>query len=307
MPRSSPTNEQILHSLRYSEEWHHRRCREYFFADRLLTLTLIPFLPVPQVELEHIQDSCNKSTAIYFVTPHFEPHTRNYNRDAGDRFDIIYSTYEQWFRGHHVDIDFGKFVAKLISIKIPSDEQRPTVEDMMNIHEAWCEHVEITLPLCSKNKDFAGTEIEDHSYKQNHGPVGINEEQYMHYKLQPLFRALIIIIDNYASETGAEKVVHLIRTNITSKLSAPVTFESITPKFEQDSFFGHGNDKVVTTTLSAAIDFVMALESREQTAFPEKHRDPSIVDRRMGDSRSHMEIVKSRGYTGPEIRGPSTG
>ena len=149
------------------------------------------------------------------------------------------------------------------------------------------------------------TEI-NHTYKiRRHGMFGINEEQHMHYKLQPIFRALLTIIDNHASEKGLERVVHLVRTNIASELSGPITFESIEPKFERDRFSGHGN--VVSTTLSAAIDFIMALESREQAAFPERHRDPNLVDKRMGDSRSHMERAKSHGYTGPEIQGPSTG
>ena len=92
----------------------------------------------------------------------------------------------------------------------------------------------------------------------------------MYYKLQSIFRALIIIIDSHASEKSTETVVHLIRTNMTSELSAPIILESIRPRFEQNLFFGHENKNVVSTTLSAAIDFVMALESREHAAFPEK-------------------------------------
>ena len=96
-----------------------------------------------------------------------------------------------------------------------------------------------------------------------------------------------MIIDNHASERSTEREVHLVRTDITSDLSAPITFESIEPKFDQDRLVGHRNTNVVTTTLSAAIDFVMALESREQAAFPERRRDPNIVDKRLGDC--HME------------------
>ena len=131
--------------------------------------------------------------------------------------------------------------------------------------------------------------------------LGINEEQHIHYELQPIFRSLIVIIDNYVSEKSTEKVVHLVRTNIASELSAPIAFESIEPNFEKDHLFGHGNDDVVSTTLSAAVDFIMALESRKQTAFPERHKDPNIVDM-MGYSKSHMERAKSRGYTGLRFR-----
>ena len=99
MARSSPSNDEILCNIRYDEELYHRRCREYFFRDSPLTLNLNPSSLIPQiqheqVQLEQIQDSCNKSTAMYFITPHFEPYTANYARDHGDRSDIIYFTYE---------------------------------------------------------------------------------------------------------------------------------------------------------------------------------------------------------------------
>ena len=294
----SSYNEEILHNLRYSDELHHRRCREYFFRDRPLTLALTPSSSIPQIQLEQIQDSCNKSTAIYFITPK----SKNYARDVEDRSDIIYRIYEQWFRSHHLDIDFGKFVAKLICLKDLSDERTVTGEEIMDMHRTWCEHVDKTLPLCSEENNSTGSETA--SYKiENHGVIGINEKQHMHYNLLPTFRALIMIIDNHASDKSTERVVHLVRTNITSKLSAPITFESIRPKFEQQGSFGHSKDDVVSTTLSAAIAFVMALESREHVAFPEKHREPSIVDETFG---SPMERAKLRGYTGPEIRGPSS-
>ena len=62
-------------------------------------------------------------------------------------------------------------------------------------------------------------------------------------------------------------------TGMTSESSSPIAFESIKPKFEQDRIFGHDNDNVVSITLSAPIDFVMALESREQ---PPSQKDSGI-------------------------------
>ena len=297
MPIQRPvrTNEEILRRVRYFEEWEHRRRREYFAVNRPLTLSLNHSLPIPQVQLEQIQDCCNKSTAIYYMT------SRNL-------FDVMHSIYEQWFRGHDIDINFGNFVAKLIRLEIPSDEQKVTGEDVIGFHKAWCEHVENSLPLCSPENGQTGTELEVLNYRRHrHGLLGINQEQYMHYKLQSIFRALIIIIDSRASEKSTETIVHLVRTNMTSDLSAPLTLERIKSQFEQNLFFGHENKNVVSTTLSAAIDFVMALESREHAAFPEICRDPSIVDRRLGGSKSPMERAREEGYTGPEIREPTTG
>ena len=303
MPQTrSSSNEEILHKIRYSDEWYHRWSREYFFRRRPLTLALTPSSPTPQVQLEQIQDSCNKSTAIYFITPHFESHTLNYSRD-GAGSDIIHSIYEQWFRSHHMDIDFGKFVAKLICLKTSSDEQTVTGEEVISFHKAWCQHVETTLPLCSKA--LTGTEHEKDMYRlDNYGVTGVNQKQHMYYNLQPLFRALIMIIDNHPSDTISERIVHLVRTDNTSELSAPITFESVRPKFDDERYIGHGKDNVISTTLSAAIEFVMALELREHAAFPERQRDPSIVDEKTGNP---MKSARLKGYTGPEIRGPSSG
>ena len=162
------------------------------------------------------------------------------------------------------------------------------------------------LYLCAlQHKHPTGTEHEKDMYRlHNHGITGINVQQHMYYNLLPTFRALIMTVDNHATDRSSESVVHLVRTDITSKLSAPITFESIRPKFDDERYFGHGKDNVISTTLSAAIEFVIALESREHAAFPEKHRDPSIVDEKMG---SPTERARLRGYTGPEIRGPSSG
>ena len=300
-PRPKRTNEEILHDLRYCQEFHHRQCREYFSSFDPLILT--PCLPNPPVRLEHIQDSCNKSTAVYSISPHLEPHTMAYSNESSLRSEIIFTIYEQWFSGHDVDIDFGNFVAKLISIRIPSDKQATTVEDIIDIHRAWCDHVEYTLPSCSKK----GTEIEDHLYNDNHGPIGINQEQNRYYNLRPLFRALIVIVDNQTSQGDAERVVHLLLTKPPSELNMPISFKSIQPKLDQGMFSGYNSDNLVTTTLSSAIDFIMALESCQQKAFPESYRDPSIVDERRGGSGNNMKILQSEGYTGPEIRGPSTG
>ena len=302
MPRSLLTNEDILRELRFSEEYHHRRCREYFFDHGLLTLPLS--LPIPQVHLEQIQDSCNKSTAIYSITPHLEGHTEAYNRDGAIRDSIIFSLYEQWFRDHQSDIDFGNFVAKLIRVEIPSIDTKPTVGDIIKIHEAWCEHVEINLPLCSRKTDSTGTEIDDPSF-EFHGCIGINRKQNKYYKLKPLFRALIMIVDHHAS-SDTEQIVHLFGTDLASGLSAPITFESISPKLESGQSLGYHNNSLVTTTLSAAMDFVTALELREEKAFPKNQRDPSIIDERGADPGHHTRFARSMGYTGPEIRRTSS-
>ena len=133
----------------------------------------------------------------------------------------------------------------------------------------------------------------------------INDEQHLHYQLRPLFRSLIIVVDDCASDGAAEMIIHLIRTNISSRLKAPISVENIRPRLKHNTIFENINDNMITT-LSAAINFVMALNKREQRAYPENYRDPNIRDEGLGDSRSYMEIATSQGYTGPEIRDPSS-
>ena len=293
------TNEEILRNLRYGAEMRHRFNREHFFVDKSFLLPLNPSSNDLQVNLEHIQDSCNKSTAIYSINPSLEPHTTAYGQEYTKRCDIIYYIYERWFCCHNVNIDFGNFIAKLISVRTPFEKQ-PTVGGIINFHQIWCEHVERTLPSCATEKHLQEVAVQDRPYNHSHGPIGINQDQNMHFKLRSLFRSLILIIDKIATQKGAERVVHLIRTGL-SELSAPITFESITPKFEHDPSRGH-----VTTALSAAITFVMALESRERAAFPEEYRDPSVWEEKDGPG-SHMKLAESRGYDGPHISGSSGG
>lgn len=115
-----------------------------------------------------------------------------------------------------------------------------------------------------------------------YGPIGIDQRQNRYYKLRPLFRALIIIVDPQTSQERTQRVVHLLRTNLPSKSNTPISFESIQPKLDQEMFPGCASDNLITTTRSSAIDYVMTLESRQQNAFPESHRDPNIVDEKMG-------------------------
>lgn len=52
------------------------------------------------------------------------PLTSSYSRDCKHRSDIIYNIYQQWFCSLQLDIDFGNFMAKHISIKSPRISER---------------------------------------------------------------------------------------------------------------------------------------------------------------------------------------
>ncbi|KAL8996316.1 MAG: hypothetical protein Q9169_004155 [Polycauliona sp. 2 TL-2023] len=295
--KAPQSNEQILYQLRCEEERHHQSAREHFFANRHLNLPLTPAPADLKVELEQIQDSCNKSTAIYIRNPAPEPHTLARSEESSVCSDIIYTLYERWFSSHNVDIDFGNFFAKLICAR-PMVTKQANIQDIINLHRIWCNHVERTLPSCATSSELQGVPYHDRPYNPDHG-IGFNADQNSRFKLRPLFRALILIPDGNPNLPGADRVVQIIQTNLAS-LSAPIDFAAIEPKFKYNPSRGR-----VTTTLCAAYDFVTALELREQAAYPRQYRDPEVAEELEGPG-CHMKKAKSRGYTGPAIQGSSS-
>ena len=293
------TNQEILREMRYEREHNHRINREIFSLRRPLFLSrnssLSPF-ENREILFADIQESCNKSTAIYW-TP--EPGPRSLQIPNGN---IIFSVYDQWFRGHDTDIEFGRFVASLIALRTPLGEQGATIQDILTIHRAWCETVAVTLPL------FYDQELREWKGDGPFPGSEFNATQHMHYQLQPLFRALIIIY-NHSRHYDGKPIVHIIRTGDTTGLSAPIIFENVEPVIDTASGLSSDipDDDMITTTLSSAIAFVMALESREQNAFiPEGLTDPGTLDEMLGSKAGRDEFACELGYTGPEIQGPST-
>jgi hypothetical protein len=85
--------------------------------------------------------------------------------------------------------------------------------------------------------------------------------------LNPLFKAILMIVctDEYNDEdrdTIGSFPVYLVRTGVEDGLSAPISFDSISAKVEPQEAEG-----TVKTKLDTAIDFVMALDAREEAAF----------------------------------------
>jgi hypothetical protein len=94
-------------------------------------------------------------------------------------------------------------------------------------------------------------------------------QNYRHYVLQPLFRALFIVVDSkdYAKQNSAsvgDMSVLVVRTGIEDGLSAPITFESIKDKIETSD---EGESTIIKTKLETAVSFVISLEAREAAVF----------------------------------------
>jgi hypothetical protein len=130
------------------------------------------------------------------------------------------------------------------------------------------------------------------------GLLNLMRNPYEYYRIEPLYRALLMIVEVEGLErhmdfaTLAEQEVRLVRTGISSGLSAPISFEQ----------FGNttAQQDVVTVRLEASIKFVLGLEDRERMAFP-RTRDQRVLDNRLGSGG----VWGFYGYSGPDFVGPS--
>jgi hypothetical protein len=92
-------NTEWLRKRRLAREQIHRRGLRWRFMGTY-ALAIPSSLPLPFVQYTHLQDLCNKNTAIYWTTP--------------ERIDTGYMErfiYEKWTQGniHTTDLDFFRF------------------------------------------------------------------------------------------------------------------------------------------------------------------------------------------------------
>jgi hypothetical protein len=99
----------------------------------------------------------------------------------------------------------------------------------------------------------------------------------MHFKLQPLFGALCIVIA-WSMVNATRQNVYFVSTGNTSRFSRPVCLKGL----EDDATrFESGSWQVVATSLPKAIDLVRKLEKREQQAGPDSP-DLTMLDNELG-------------------------
>ncbi|CZR68560.1 uncharacterized protein PAC_18459 [Phialocephala subalpina] len=115
-------------------------------------------------------------------------------------------------------------------------------------------------------------------------------DQPQYHKLKPLYRALLMVIEEETEINGEKTLVKLVRIGVTVGLSAPINFEE----------FGKPNEDVITLTLEQALDLVIRLENKVEEAFP--RQDITILHRHLGATPS----LKNSGYTDKPIVGPSS-
>jgi hypothetical protein len=271
------TNDIIVNALRSG--------RENFFCERLRRifaarpLELDPQLPLPSPEkdpsrapwllsIEHLQDVCNKTMAIYST----------YTQYTSEK--LYKFLFDQWVLSHggdvhKVDLEFARFFAKLICIRFQNGPA--TKQELLPIHQALCE--------ASTAAKHAGFEKEvDEQYKLDSNEHFLAGHQTEFYNIKPLYKALFMVIEKQIpeNETNFElQKVRLVRTGYTTGLIYPITFEGL-------DILEKINEDEVVTTLPKAYRFVMDLDQMEGT-WKEK-RNEKILDHWLGIPKVQLQM-----------------
>lgn len=278
------------------------------------------------MSIGQVQDCCNKSVPIYVLS---ETNTTSQNLL---KIVLARYLYARWFRPYRSDIEFGQFIAKTIwplpACHPPGTPDGGLVDLAIPVHAAVCARAESGLRALGEvdpeKNDNGLWELVVRNPDVPKLPSTVSWRAFTEvkldlqfYLLQPLFRAILIIIRNEAYHHTiadvAQLPVLLVRTGVEEGLSAPISFEPITPdKINGSEYRGTHRETAVRTTLGAAVDLVMELQAREDAAFGPKP-DPAAGGLRSGclfDGPTLRRIAETdygwrEGEYGP-LKGPSS-
>lgn len=136
---------------------------------------------VPVLPRSQVLDLCNKSVAIYDIAPN----------DRGTNAITLHDyIYRLWVNDWETDIEFGRFPAKYIRVSSDTREGMPSVQRILDLHNALCKQAQ-----CSDD-DFDKLE-ETVTGGSRHSKL---HRQY--YGLEPVFQSLIIVIEDNATNVG---------------------------------------------------------------------------------------------------------
>lgn len=242
-------------------------------------LSIYPQVPVPRIKLGEVQDCGNKSVAIYFTG-------QQSNRQVtGSMYDFI---YRRWYHGTNTDLEFNVFLARPIRLKTTARPATSNIlEDTLKVH----------LSLCSQLHERERIlDAEDAATPTEMLLTSVRKDQHQFYRIQPLFRALLMFFDHPAPWLEEGKV-QLIKTGVTTGLSQPISFEDIPTEEPYDP-----GASMITTDFVSAIEFILSLERREIAAGCVDY-DGTTMDKFLGDSDL---LAQSIGYESSTIPGPTS-
>ncbi|RTE83216.1 hypothetical protein BHE90_002207 [Fusarium euwallaceae] len=223
--------DEILHHLRGYLEYRHR---EELYCQLRAPLRMNC---LSQLDRSQTLDFRNKTVPVYLLTGEGEK-----TGLSGLLLMVLHNyLYRRWFRPYRSNIECGQFVAKVVlTIDQPDTKDEDSAVDL-----AMRMHTMINTRLDS-----------------------IKAPQF--YTTRPLFRAIAIVIPGQSYYTCglvsriATMPVLLVLTGEHEGLSAPISFDSIADRTETVTI---GGKEAVRTNLETAVDFVMFLEKREESAF----------------------------------------
>ena len=210
---------------------------------------------------------CNKATALYYLqTAH---HHDSIGRNILIPGMISAMINGEWLRYHasKPNIEFGHYVANPIRVATggPSD-----VQGIVQAHKSLCKQSAELMVKARQENLRVGL------------PRGANLDDY---DIQPLYRPVILVVDRFDMDLepdasgvfDLQKAIHrqsvlIARTGIEVGLSSQISFNSLKGKtlpLERSDLGVHPNLEVVRTSLANGIRFILDLERREFTAYPQ--------------------------------------
>ncbi|KAL6868029.1 hypothetical protein J3F83DRAFT_738968 [Trichoderma novae-zelandiae] len=241
-PFNDITREEKLWYLRTLLEGDHRGHQFLMSAWRTYEPPIDESLP--RIQSYEFKDLCNKSVPIYILQGHWWL--------AGILLNYI---YRRWFKPYRSEIEYERFITKFIALRDTDAPSPAILQSIVSMNKAI--HAEISERRLEYDREIAA------------GTARFSDTvvDHQHYVLQPLFQALLLVLDprgwngEDSSSIGRIPVI-LVRTGVEDGLSEPITFEPILDKID-----GYIGENAIRTTVETAIGFVMDLEAREAEAF----------------------------------------
>lgn len=182
--------------------------------------------------------------------------------------------YRRWFRPYRSNIEHDQFIAKVMTIHGQADthDDALLVRLATSMNKAVCARVDETWHAADEAARDPSPETS--TCVEALGFMGMGRLGHLkYYSLRPLFRAVIIVIRgrDYGNCKRISKIeqmpVMVILTGHTAGLSAPISFDQMADKADVVEY---EDGQAASTTLETAVNFMMALEAREEAAFGEQ-------------------------------------
>ena len=238
------------------------------------------------IDSMQLRKFCNKPTALYWA------HSAQIN-DICPRL-VFGCIHREWFRCHDNQprMDFELFFANPVRI---TSTGPTTISDILEAHKYFYNQTSSLLEKTRRD------EIDE--------PHSSFWPDPRNFKLLPVCRALIMILDELSPSTGPDpdgfisldnelqrQSVLMVRTGEESHLSEPISFENVKEEalpLARPDIKSYENTDAVRVVLAIAVRFVVDLQRREELAIPESALS-STIDQSLCPLTQHTEEFSAR-------------